>query len=283
MTDGLPTFQVARIERLRDRVVLLLLQYVNRPLEGLVFDQVCIDLYQHLQAERHAVTASLLPLAGRSLTRADMFKLAWRFAGNVERLRAGEAVCGWSRRPDDEWVPLQVLNVTPAKDKHNRPGNMLKMRVLAGSPCPDLLLDFWTVPRAAAVSRRAGFTRAAGRYPWHHTSEFVGLRLLGKISAARSIEKPVLSMTVATSSMVAANRRDFLALRSRHPKAAGCPFKFQHQCYHCSYGYDTCDGGVHPRNYEIGTCASCGLDDQLFDLDWDPAMCRACVTRERSR
>lgn len=277
--SGLPTFYLKTVEAKRDR----LLSAVFAPLYGQVPDipELTSRILQRMPTgvTQDAVFESVRYLAGEPLERLEAIKLAWRLAGNISTLKANKPVQPWTFQRWDEWVPVQVLRVQRERDQKNRVGYSARLRVLAGTPCPNIITCFWTRAATYAVAPTMGFSQSWGKYPFHHQEDLVGLRFLARIESARSRNQPVFHEIACPGSMVAYNRDEVLKLRLRVDRE--CPRKYVHACARCVVGYDQCPAGTHQITYEIGHCDGCSNSRALFDPEDDMENCIVCNSNER--
>jgi len=281
MSD-LPSFNLYEIERRRGVIVANALSTrVGQPVE---VNPLVAALLASLPSgiSRDAVFESARYLAGQSLTQQEAFRLAWRLAGNLSTLKEGRPVPPWSSQRADEWVPLQVLRVRKMRNSKDRIGFDATLCVLAGTPCPMKVNAFWSQRASRMVASQVGFSRPYHDYPFRRASELVGLRLLGKIEAARSSTRPEFHEIGCPQSMINWNRTNILKLRKR-VNGTKCPRGFIHQCWQCAYGYDQCDAGTHYRTYEIGDCPGCNKTDVLFDPEEPSPNCIECLNEIRMR
>lgn len=275
----LPKFILSVIEKRRERLRVVFREVCGQPVTLTSFNRLVRRLQPRTGASRDTLTESLRHIIGQTLTDGDVLKLAWRLAANTDRLLAGEPVRQWTTQHADEWVPLQVTEVRPAKNRRGLSGYQLTCRVLAGTPCPMLLRVFWKPGLAGAISRRVGFTWSSGLYPYHRATEFTGLRFLGKIEAERSQREPQFFEVACPPSLISWNRKNVLTYRARQPGPLGCPQQFRHDCHRCAIGYLACPGGTHAHTFEVGECGTCGNKDAMFDTDLSSEVCRDCAVR----
>lgn len=219
---------------------------------------------------RTAVFDSIRALAGTILTRPAAGELAWRLAGNVDRLIAGVPVLPWTRQIADEFVPVCVESVRPYFRKNNS-GQLLRCRAVAGTPCPMEFTQFLSDGNCRAISRALGFSAPWGQYPYTAPAQFVNLLFFAHVEASRSGETPYFSRVSASDSMVKANRQ-LLEVRCR---VVPCPQGYDHPCANCWVGHDSCEYAVHPRTYEPRYCDSCKING-FFDPDDNGLMCVRC-------
>ncbi len=281
----LPSFNLAEIFRRRERLRTRVLdQYVGTTVDGDALDRLTAALRTALPsgATGDAVFESVRYLAGKELTANEALRLAWRLAGNMPRLREGQAVGPWSAQPVNEWVPLQVLRAVPGRNSRDHRGTELSLRVLAGSPCPMRINAFWKRKAIRFVAYRVGFSRwRDGTYPFQKAQQLVGLRFMGLIEAERSRTRPEFHELECPQSYVNWNRNEVLRLRLRVDQ--NCPNGWVHACHNCVVGYDECVAGTHKENYEVGTCNQCGHVGVFFDPEDHSLHCINCTTRIRLR
>lgn len=226
------------------------------------------------------VFESVRYLAGVQLTELEAMRLAWRLAGNLDRLRNGMSAPPWASQQSDEWVPLQVLKYVPDINAKRRRGYTVTFRVLAGTPAPMKITTFWGMPACKYVAFRVGFSKPWGSYPFSRVSDFVGLRLYGLINAAKSRGTPVFHDIECTPGLQQWNRNNVLKLRFRVKQQ--CPRNYSHACHQCAIGCDQCPAATHPVTYTIGRCGHCGKDEVLFDPDdKTTTYCITCGRAER--
>lgn len=267
------------MERRRDALFTNALQ--SRIGQVVMIDDLANSLLPGLSAgtSYDTVFESVRYLAGHVLTEVEARRVAWRLAGNLERLRCGLSAPPWSSQQADEWVPLQVMKVLPDVNKRKKRGFTVTFRVLAGTPAPMMITTFWGMPACKFVSSKLGFSRPWGKYPFTRTAEFVGLRLYGKLDAAKSRTRPVFHDIECPPGMQKWNRENVLNIRLRRQP---CPRNYQTPCHLCAIGYDQCAAATHPRTYTIGLCNKCGTSNALFDpADTTTTYCINCGRAER--
>ena len=246
--------------------------YIDAHIVGTVVYDMSKDILAELPetAARTAVFDSVRALAGTILTLPAAKQLAWRLAGNVDKLIDGLPVLPWTRQIADESVPVCVEHVQPYFRKNNS-GQLLHCRAIAGTPCPMSFTQFLSDGNCRAISRSLGFSAPWGQYPYSSPAQFVNLLFFAHIEAARSGEKPYFSKVSASGSMVKANRQ-LLEVRCR---AVPCPQGYDHSCANCPVGHDVCDYAVHPRTYEPRYCNNCNINS-FFDPGDNSLMCVRC-------
>jgi len=276
-----PRFDANRILRLRDRLVdEVFYERYGTELCGEQLIAVADHAQQLLgpQVRSSVVYESLRPLAGVVLTEKTCDDRSWRLAGNQHRLRDGLVAPPWSTQNEDEWVLLQVLRGALSRNRRGDVGLRFDFRVLAGSPCPMVLTKFWSNAQCMFVAREVGFSRFQGKYTYSQGDQLVSLRLLGRLEAERSRERPFFHEVAASAGCLRWNR-ELLKLRFRY---IPCPNNWTHECHECVVGYESCDGATHPRNYEWRHCTHCNKEN-YFDPDLSTVSCVDCDRRYRLR
>lgn len=268
-------FSRQQIIRRRAQLMAVLAAFRDQTITGSVIYEVAEQLSNALPptVSRNAVFESVRVLAGSILTQKLIAVLAWRFAGNLDRLIAGEAVLPWSRQLHDEIVPVCVERVIPAKRK-DKNGFIFSCRALAGTPCSELFPQFFSVNSCRAISRIVGFsTNSWGPLQYAGIGmHFVNLMFFAHVEAERSRDKPYFRQVSVTSSMLKHNK-ELLAVRCR---TAPCPQGFQHACTNCFIGYNECPFAVHAKTFVEAPCRTCGTTS-FFDPENAGVMCVNCT------
>jgi hypothetical protein len=271
------SFSYQRLKARRDKIFFNGLRaYTDAKLSGDTVNDVCNDVAACLpdSVSRSALFESIRVLAGTTLTQQNAKTLAWRLAGNIDKLIDGKPAFPWTQQLEDEIVPVCVEDIKPT---HRRKisGYSFKCRALAGSPCPMSFTEFVSAASCRAISRTLGFSAPWGPYPYSTPLQFVNLLFFAHIEAARSRNVPSFMRVTASSSMVAVNREK-IEVRCR---AKPCPDGFEHPCASCWAGYDQCPYGVHPQTYIVQHCNTCNSDG-FFNPGESNIACQQC--RQRS-
>jgi hypothetical protein len=249
------SFSYERVKARRDKILQTALRpYLDAKIVGDTVNDVCNDVLPCLPVTvaRSALFESIRVLAGTTLTIRDAKTLAWRLAGNIDKLVDGLPVLPWTQQMEDEIVPVIVENVRPMH-RRKQAGFLLACRAVAGSPCPMLFTEFVSARSCAAISRTLGFSAPYGPYPYSSAMQFVHLLFNAHIEASRSQTMPSFITVKATAGMIKANREK-IEVRCR---AKPCPEAYEHPCTSCWVGYDQCEFAVHPRSYVTRICPSC--------------------------
>lgn len=268
-----PPFSYSRLRQCRDKLAERALRpYLDANMAGETLRDVCRDVLAELpnSVSQPAVFDSIRALAGTRLTRQAAYSLAWRLAGNLDRLKAGIPALPWTRQLEDELVPVCVEGVRPYKRK-NTPGYLLDCRAIAGTPCPLAFTQFFSQNSCRAIAQTLGFSAPWGAYPYTTAMHFLNLLFFAHVEAERSRETPVFSKVSVSPSMFRDNR-GLIEVRTR---ARPCPDGFEHSCVHCWLGADQCMFATHPRTYVTRHCDACKADS-FFDPRDSGILCVRC-------
>lgn len=263
-------FNITRVFKQRDKLFLALKPYIGATIAGPVFKDVVDDVYNALPdtVSHDAVFESVRGLVGSLLERKAAAEFAWRLAGNLSLLTAGQPVVPWTVQIKDEWIPVQILRVDQSQ-RNYRPGYLFQCRVLAGSSCPMIFEQFLSRGSCAGISRTVGFNRTM---PYTNGLHFTNLRMWVGVEAARSAESPQFQQVDCSSAMLAHNKK-LLEIRTR---AQPCPRNFQHMCEHCDIGYDECIAAIFPKRLEKKLCENCN-EVRYFDPSRNTQHCMVCT------
>jgi ferredoxin len=272
MPPPLPGYSLPQVLVVRDRIVDRSQIHVGTVLLG--------DYYEDWLALAHSAVPDIplntLRLSSRSLldrelTLEKLGEFAWRMAGNLKTLRAGQPVTAWGMQAIEEWMPLYVGRARPGRNRRDEAGHWLTFRVMAGSACPLEVRRFWTWPMASFVSDRLGFNPRANR-PFPGADHFVGMLLYGLFEPQLSEDRPGFHQ-VRVSAVMLAHNVNLIKGRNEKP----CPtFGYLHDCAGCTIGYDRCPYAVHAQTFIRQHCITCGRADALFDPD-QPEHCLDCL------
>jgi hypothetical protein len=267
-------FSYSGIRSRRDKIFSRAISpYVNAKIVG----DTVYDLYKDLLAElpenvsQSAVFDSIRIYAGTDLLPVAAKALAWRLAGNIDKLILGAPVIPWAGQIADERVPVIIEDVKPFTKK-NVTGVFLYCRAVAGSPCPMLFSQFFSSSSCSAVARTLGFSAPWGPYPYATPTHLSQLLFFAHVEAEKSRTTPVFTTVSASSSMVKANREK-IEIRCR---AKPCPSGYEHPCTSCWVGHDKCPAAVHAKTFVTKHCPSCAAD-KFFDPAVKSDKCIHCT------
>ncbi len=265
-----PAFPLVRVSKLRKELAeVALLRFYGCPIRGDNFQSLAATLAKSLKlkgAARDALADSLRYLLGRDFDMDVGRELAWRLAGNLERLKAGEPVPPWTAQRGLEWVPVQVTggrkSWKKAEKGRMRFGWTYLFTVLAGSPTGRDIRQWWTTDKAAVVGARLGFSR---KPPYHREDmdELVGLRFCALLDPKLSDRGPGFHHIHCPSTFEEYNRE---VIKKRRRIDFACPEGFPHSCSQCFVGTRECPAAVHRETYVSKYCTGCGRE-WWFDTD----------------
>lgn len=234
---------------------------------------------------------SLRCLLDQRLTRELARETAHRIAGNVQRLRERRPVPPWVAQHDHEWVPVQVLAARPLRQERSRKmGSVLTMKILAGTPCPLTVTEWWSLRRCRLFSKDFGFSSqrnresAASRRPFSAPEQLVQMRMYRLVDPALSREVPALTDVAFVDSMRDWNRA---VLRRRFREGFDCPLGMPRSfsCHRCHLGYAaenkrSCPAATHRLTYRRRVCEGCG-ESAYHDKEIPYRGCVNCYLAEQ--
>lgn len=200
--------------------------------------------------------ASCQYLAGAVFSQQALSALAWRLAGNLHRLRAGQIVLPWDGQPSAEWVPIHCLELIPWKSRRGKGMGQVHYRVLAGLPAGVVGRQALSRGYVRLLAPALGFSRFPSEpYFLQDMQELAGLRCYVQL-----VPGPQLSFSDARvpSSFRAWNQR-LLRMRRRAVSGFACPqgHPASFPCHRCPTGREHCSLAVHLRDYVPGDCRVC--------------------------
>jgi hypothetical protein len=188
-----------------------------------------------------AVWDSVHHIAGNLLTEQQLITLAWRLAGNTDRLRDGIAVPPWTVQHAPEWMPAQIMLWRTAEDKWFR--DEFVLQVLAGTACPCVTVKRWSRRSCYYIASQLGYSRRRGKRPVGFVSELVRLRLWLHVTPAECRDGLVgFDDVTCTTGLMTWNRQ---IIKKRFREEWNCPHGYTHRCFQCPVGYDQCPAATH--------------------------------------
>jgi hypothetical protein len=271
------TINVASVLKRRDRLRDLFRQYWNCTFDVSDVERLVPILQKLLPGAGHdALFETLRHFTGRELLRPELDKLAWLIAGGNARLKAGLPVTEWVSQVSDEWVPVHVMRVFPGQDQYGNHGYQLSAVVLSGTPSGKIFHVLRRPTFLAAMSRKIGFTRRNGPLPYLSGYQYMSLRFMVQLSAAKSQYDLVFDAVAGNAGTNTWNKR---LLRLRH-RLEPCPQGYTHQCHRCVVGSDICPAATHRLGYIQQSCSGCGEQAAWFDPELPPDICVECAKRK---
>jgi hypothetical protein len=288
----------------------IFLPYYEAVLTGELFMRVVQAV--HLQAvqstELSAVVETCRSLAGHALTRAAAEEVAWRIAGNLQRLRAGEAVPPWTGYTPVEWVPIVLLRVrkrfrsfratskqyAAEADAHgmvHRRGVRVRFQVVGGLAAGRCFEQFWTQDYCETIKaafgfakrNRARYTRVVSRrpsYPFLDAREFYAMWLMVRLEPARCQTDALRFDACKATPATLQRNRDLIQLRLRDDYV--CPEGYDVTavpCHECTLGREQCVAACHAYTFVLVHCARCGQTAHC-DPEDGTQFCIDCIQDE---
>jgi hypothetical protein len=295
MSNGvrLPVYDVAKIVRLRGELVRAGVAMCDRVMEGENFEHLLERTSSVLPSQIPPATlrGSLLPMVGTRLSKKDWSLTAWRLAGNLHLLRAGQVVLPWRGQGADEWCPVQIESVTNRHiKKSDSAGAEIVFRVLAGSPAGLTCQRLWSRRFMRMIRTDMGFDRKSEPPEWVirrdkrvlkgfnflDPREFTRLRLWGLFTSEHVRNgEPGFFEIYNSSTFKSGWNRDILVLRTKLDTP--CPEGYTHDCYLCPVGYLKCPAACHKTTYELKACVGCHKESWHDPANGPGAVCLACI------
>lgn len=228
---------------------------------------------------------SVRHLAGAVLDEDTVRATCWRLAGNADNLRRRFAVPPWSRQSFLESVPVQVVQLTRAASPTGKPGYQAALRVMAGTSCPLVLLQFWSGAFCAYLARAVfGYAKwppkpGTGVHAniYSHATELVTLRCRVIIDPklCRNGQPGFQKIEAAFSDW----NHEQMKRRLREAAGFTCPIGRSQNlpCFTCTKGWVSCRAACHKFDYELRDCPKCGRPQVAFDPWIGGAVCLACA------
>lgn len=254
MAEHVRAYNIPHIISLRRRLLdQAFFEFLGMRLSGQGLQSLAVAVARILGVRYQFVFDSLAYLAGQQIT-ADLAKdIAWRLAGNLHLLKAGEPVRPWSGQTFVEWVPVHVSAMRSTRNYKNQPAGEFQLRVAAGSPCPMLIVKTLSAGFCSMVARHIGFTNGRGALPYYDMAELVNLRFRVRLTPQTCANgRPDYDKIKCSGSLLKWNQ-DVIGMRRRLHRGQHwpCPHNYDHQCFQCPVGYAQCPAGCHPHTYEL--------------------------------
>lgn len=255
-------------------------------------------------------TQTCLNIAGRELTRETAEDLAWRIAGNLDRLKGSPRrredpvpALPWGGQCSREWVAADVVRsdtgvrrfraakgVAAGPDGFvHRRGSDVRFRILTGPPAGRLVDRFWSLDVCDLHKSAFGFdkknrerfsTRVGTRAirPYQDPREFFNMRVFLLLDPSATRADHVAFTHVRGSPGTIAYNRTLIDWRMRDGHT--CPRKLpdSFDCFRCPAGFGECAAACRPDSLVKHACESCGRSDRYFD-PVNPLHCVDCPKR----
>jgi hypothetical protein len=234
------------------------------------------------------ILESLMDLAGVELTREHLKVIAWRIAGNVDRLRNFHPAVPWYRQCQEEYVPVQVVGL---KRQYRKKELRIEatLQTLAGTPVPLKITKTWSPKFFGLISKSMGFSKPWGEYPYRNPLQVYGMRFYVLVeprlcdSSGPKFEKLWMdedARSIRPSGCVRFNQ-ELLKLRHRTRSQFECPENYlpEFECHRCAVGRDRCPIAVHSRTFVTRRCPRCEKV-AFFDPEVSERLCIDCYDEQ---
>ncbi len=242
-----PSFGLRNVFKRRNKITKILLDYVDTRLSADLLVEIIPRITKQLpKVEPITVENSLRTTIDAILTQPKITEIAWRFAGNLPTLQDGRSVFPWIHQKHIEWVPVSILET---KKSANADKIIVTMRILAGTPCPMLIVYNWKEGNIRYISRLVGFASDRQSRPLVHYSNITGMLFCGCLLPTLSANQPTFptESIYCSPSMLENNKK---LIDSRNRRITPCPFSMNCDCYRCHVGLDKCPRAIR-RTTEV--------------------------------
>ena len=289
-------FTLKSLREQRQKIEAYFKRHENKLYKGKNFDGFVRGLWSLFpQKFRYSVLfSSVSYLAGVKLTPERLSALAWRLAGNQDRLiNHARAVLPWKVQRYDEIVPAQIIDVKLARGGRRglELGHDVTFKILGGTPCPQKIKQWWSFRRARffatykdkEVPGCFGFhsfpDKAENRVVFQDTKELYSLCCLLVISAELSDEEGPQFSKITHSAQTTLWNKTQLKYRKRGP-GYECPHDMPESlyCFQCSKGMSSCRAAVHKQDYVLRQCVKC-QEEQWHDETAGCVVCQEASVR----
>lgn len=245
-------------------------------------DAVCDKLPKTIM--RKTVFDSSTYLGTVEITQQELKRYAWRLAGNLDKLIAGEPATPWLRQTELEWMPLQIVDWQILRNFKGAIVCNYTFRILGGSATSELVTKRLSRRACIGFSSELGFSKKsrkpkAGRICFNDFADLFGMRLYGLFDPKLSITSPQFWHMGCSGSFKTYNRE---LLKKRARIGFVCPKNFTHMCSKCPVGADHCVAATHAKTHRSKMCDTC-KQTTWFDLSQSVDMCISCATKARLR
>lgn len=212
----------------------------------------------------------------------DNARLAVRFAGQINRLRLGQAIVPWSSMSPLDWSAVQIVDLRPgARFFKNREtvGKVAKLYGIAGPLSGEKIDWFFASSMSRHLGIKLGFSKfSRGKYPKDDDMEMCQLRLA--VQAESKDGRPMIRATDCSASMIEYNR-SLMSMRLR--RDFECPFQYHHQCHQCPAGSNECPAAVRYAPLELKICSECREDKHHSSNPWALGVCLQCSHKQQRK
>lgn len=251
-----PPYSVTDTIKLRDKIYDATCRHVGTILTGEDFEILLNDVRSSINnlgdRGKASVGSSLSYLAGRELTQSDLYRAAWRLAGNLRVVKSGIAVPPWSPAVPPCWCLVQVTSVQRSLNRENYFN--VSLQVMAGPACPESISRPLSGEACAYAARKSGCGPPWKPTAYRHPLDLVSMRLFVLVQAGN--DGITFSGVRCPDSLKNGWNRDILRGRARI--TAPCKYDFNHACRQCPVGYGDCVFSSHADDYTAGVCSACG-------------------------
>lgn len=196
--------------------------------------------------EKMAVWSTLSFYQGEDLSSSDIREISYRIAGNLPRLKKGEAIPPWDRQLEEEWVVVRIRDSkSPVQiRKDGTQGFSLQMFAYNGWSAGHTFWVNFHMGTAPMVGNWIGLPKK--RITWFDPPDLVGMYAYVLLRVQEDGQKPAFRRVHITSGLAKENK-ELLERR---------------------LDYDSCPNGFKPSRYTDCNQCHCGYDS------WSPPFCK---------
>lgn len=284
-------YRLDKIFPLRRTIKLALLTEINdETIQGDVFRKLVDSVQQLLPGniQRAVIEDSLRSSVGKKATPEIVDEMAWRMAGNYQRLKQRRAVPPWHVQKIAEWVPTQIVSCRREQNNKGTLGATFGFKALAGTSCTRTIPSWWSLKFARFYAPEFGFgTQARGdreiRFPYMSPEQLVGTRAYVQVTPELSNREPGFKIFGIPPVMKKWNTA-LVKKRFRATTDFRCALKLpvDYPCHRCPAGFSTCEAATHRKDWVKKKCPVCERPDAWFDpgVAGDVAICVDCAMKK---
>lgn len=308
----LPSYNIPRVMKLRQKIIEgITLEYHGYAHIAEAYEVLVSHISTLLpRVDRDVIWESLRTYAGVPLLEPQIDEIAWRLAGNIDRLQDGVPVHPWSSLLYDAWVPVQVQAVhryrISRKKKKDEPPKVegaeerrvsgrgafrMRLIVLAGHPAGHVFEKKMTDASTYFIRADIGFSQYTPDptdiyhepmkcYPLADVTELTRMRFLIWLDHELCANGLDFTKVACTGSMRAHNRK---LMKIRQREGYKCPLNLlagDMPCYNCPKGYDSCKAACHRLTYIQKPCIICNRPNAYHDPERPGTVCAECLSQQ---
>lgn len=267
----------------------ILSNWTGGTLEGAHLASLCQAIAKETGCVKRieTVIAALHGWWGKMLDESNYPVIAAWLAGNMYKIRLGQAPVAWSVSSPVEWMAGQIVDIQPClhRFRFDDPAPVSSVRVVFRILCGSLsgtdLTVFWKRGMLTYSSIRMGFRRKSREFlRYHDPRQMFNLRcyLLLEPNKSDFPDRPPKIVSLRCTGTMLKYNRGLILDRARQQGSSSfrCPYGYSHACHRCLEGHDRCPVATHLDSYVLHYCVRCN-SSQPFTAD---GHCVRCMNRQ---